>query len=127
MDEKSILEANKQAVARFMELLVDPNKSDQVADFITESYIQHNPNIPSGRQAIIDFTKSERAQTARDEMRPAGRPVLVAEGDLVVMMLPRKVPHPTRPGEFYNSYWFDMWRIENGKLAEHWDAAPLEP
>ncbi len=127
MDEKSVLEANKQAVARFMELLVDPAKSDQAADFITESYIQHNPNIPSGRQAIIDFTKSARAQTARDEMRPAGKPVLIAEGDLVVMMLPRKVPHPTRPGEFYDSYWFDMWRIENGKLAEHWDAAPLEP
>jgi predicted SnoaL-like aldol condensation-catalyzing enzyme len=127
VDEKSVLEANKQAVARFMELLVDPAKSDQAADFITESYIQHNPNIPSGRQAIIDFTKSARAQTARDEMRPAGKPVLIAEGDLVVMMLPRKVPHPTRPGEFYDSYWFDMWRIENGKLAEHWDAAPLEP
>ena len=60
-------------------------------------------------------------------MRPAPEPpVFVAEGDKVVMMLARDLPDPDDPGKTYRSYWFDMWRIEDGKLAEHWDGAPKE-
>jgi predicted SnoaL-like aldol condensation-catalyzing enzyme len=35
------------------------------------------------------------------------------------------VPDPRDPGKTYRSYWFDMWRVEDGKLAEHWDGAPV--
>jgi len=120
------LEKNKELVRRFMELLIDPATADEGGALATDTYIQHNPNIASGRQAIVDWTKTDQAERARTGMRPVGEPFLVAEGDRVVMMLKREVPHPTKPGEFYTSYWFDMWRIEDGKLAEHWDGAPLE-
>jgi predicted SnoaL-like aldol condensation-catalyzing enzyme len=60
-------------------------------------------------------------------MRTAGRPLFVAEGDLVVMMQPIEREDPDQPGKTYVSYWFDMWRIEDGRLAEHWDGAPKEP
>lgn len=126
MADQKTLEANKQKIRDFMRLLVDPKKAHQAAPLMTESYIQHNPNIASGRQAILDFTQSEMAQRARESMIPAGEPMLLAEGDYVVMMLPRRVPHPHKPGETYMSYWFDMWRIEDGLIAEHWDGAPME-
>lgn len=126
MTDQTTLENNKRKILQLMRLLVDPKTAHLAAPLMTESYIQHNPNIASGRKAIIEFTQSEMAQRARESMQPAGDPVLIAEGDFVVMMLPRDVPHPHKPGQTYRSYWFDMWRMEDGLIAEHWDGAPLE-
>lgn len=126
MTDQKTLEDNKNKIRELMRLLIDPATARQAERLMTPSYIQHNPNIASGREAIIEFTQTEAAQRARENMVPAGEPFLVAEGDYVVMMLPRRVPHPHKPGETYMSYWFDMWRLENGLIAEHWDGAPLE-
>lgn len=120
-------QANKALVLRVMSLLVDPATAEQVRPYLTEGYIQHNPNIASGADAIIEFTRTPEAARARENMRPAAEPpVLIAEGDKVVMMLVRELPHPSDPSRTYKSYWFDMWRIEDGKLAEHWDGALKE-
>jgi len=35
----------------------------------------------------------------------------------------REYDEPGKPGEKYTSTWFDMFRIEGGKIAEHWDNA----
>jgi len=32
-------------------------------------------------------------------------------------------PDPKGPAKKYTTTWFDMFRIENGKIAEHWDPA----
>jgi predicted SnoaL-like aldol condensation-catalyzing enzyme len=121
--DTTTLETNKAVVLKAIELLLDPEVSDQAREYLTEGYIQHNPEIESGADAIIAFTKSDEGRRARENMRPAPEPpVLVAEGDKVVMMISRDVPDPDSPGETYRAYWFDMWRVENGRLAEHWDA-----
>ncbi len=121
------LTANKDAVMKMMSLLVNPETAEQARKYLTEDYIQHNPNIASGADAVIEWTKTEEARRARESMRPAPEPPLfVAEGDKVVMMIAREVPDPEDPAKTYRSYWFDMWRIEDGKLAEHWDGAPKE-
>jgi predicted SnoaL-like aldol condensation-catalyzing enzyme len=122
------LEANKALTVKLMELLVDPTKADQAREILTDEYVQHNPDIPSGADAIIAFAKSEAGAQARNSMRPSPEPpVLIAEGDLVVQMIARDLPDPDKPGETYRSYWFDLWRVEDGRLAEHWDAAPKTP
>ncbi len=121
------LTANKDAVMKMMSLLVNPETAEQARQYLTKDYIQHNPNIASGADAVIEWTKTEEARRARESMRPAPEPPLfVAEGDKVVMMIAREVPDPEDPAKTYRSYWFDMWRIEDGKLAEHWDGAPKE-
>ncbi|EGY02494.1 hypothetical protein AZA_87327 [Nitrospirillum viridazoti Y2] len=120
-------EAACELVMKVMGLLIDPDTAEQARPYLTESYIQHNPNIASGADAIIAFTRSEEARRARNAMRPATEPPsFVFEGDRIVMVLPRDVPDPADPSRTYRTYWFDMWRIEDGKLAEHWDAAPKE-
>jgi predicted SnoaL-like aldol condensation-catalyzing enzyme len=48
---------------------------------------------------------------------------MIAEGDLVLQVLADVRPHPTRPDETYDIAWFDMFRIQDGRIAEHWDAA----
>jgi predicted SnoaL-like aldol condensation-catalyzing enzyme len=47
----------------------------------------------------------------------------LAEGDLVVQVLRFELPNPYAEGETYTTAWFDMFRVEDGRLAEHWDAA----
>ena len=37
----------------------------------------------------------------------------------------RKVRDSRHPEHIYYMTWFDMFRIENGKIAEHWDSSPL--
>ena len=58
MTDPKTLEANKNKVRELMRLLVDPATARQAAPLMTESYIQHNPNIASGREAIINFTQT---------------------------------------------------------------------
>ena len=120
-------EAACELVQKVMSLLVDPVMAEQVRPYLTDAYIQHNPNIASGKEAIIEWTKSEEAERARTSMQPSeDPPMFVHEGDRIVMILPRDLPDPHDPSKTYRTYWFDMWRIEDGKLAEHWDAALKE-
>ena len=34
-----------------------------------------------------------------------------------------KKPEPSNPAKTYDSFWFDMFRVKDGKLVEHWDNA----
>ncbi|MEE4454348.1 hypothetical protein [Novosphingobium resinovorum] len=114
-------------VIKVMGLLVDPATAERARPYLTQEYIQHNPNIVSGQDAIIEWTRSEEAERARTSMRPSNDPpMFVHQDDRIVMILPRDIPDPQDPSKTYRTYWFDMWRIEDGKLAEHWDAALKE-
>jgi predicted SnoaL-like aldol condensation-catalyzing enzyme len=50
---------------------------------------------------------------------------VVAEGDYVIVVTPRKFPDPREAGKTYTTSWFDMWRFVNGKADEHWDGATI--
>jgi predicted SnoaL-like aldol condensation-catalyzing enzyme len=45
----------------------------------------------------------------------------MAEGDYVVLAFKRELPDPQNAGKNYTTTWFDMFRIQDGKIAEHWD------
>ena len=46
-----------------------------------------------------------------------------AEGDYVTLSFVREYDDPTAPGKKYTTTWFDMLRIVDGKVVEHWDSA----
>jgi hypothetical protein len=46
-----------------------------------------------------------------------------AEGDYVTLSFVREYDDPTAAGKRYTTTWFDMFRIVDGKVAEHWDSA----
>jgi len=48
---------------------------------------------------------------------------IVAEGDLVVISFANERTDPNDMNKKYTTTWFDMFRIENGKIAEHWDSS----
>ena len=47
---------------------------------------------------------------------------IMAEGDKVLIATVTYSPDPTAPGTKYAGTHFDLFRIENGKIAEHWDS-----
>ena len=91
--------------------------------YLTESYIQHNPNVPSGRKAFVDFfSKFAKPQPILSTIK-APIVSITAEGNIVILSFVRELPEPTDNSKKYTTTWFDMFRIENGKIAEHWDSA----
>jgi predicted SnoaL-like aldol condensation-catalyzing enzyme len=91
--------------------------------YMAESYIQHNPTVPTGRAAFVDFFSKFAKPKPIEPRIKAPLVSIVAEGDYVVLSFVREVAEPSDPAKKYTTTWFDMFRIENGKIAEHWDAA----
>lgn len=91
------------------------------SQFFTPEYIQHNPNVASGRDALADFLRGSRP--ARPIQPIITLPIvnIIAEGNYVVVVSER--PMKDEKGEPYVTNWFDFYRIENGLIAEHWDPA----
>ena len=51
---------------------------------------------------------------------------IVAERDLVVVALRRELPDLAREGQTYTTTWFEMFRVADGKIVEHWDHGTKE-
>jgi predicted SnoaL-like aldol condensation-catalyzing enzyme len=48
---------------------------------------------------------------------------ITAEGDLVTLAFVDEHPDPADETKTYTTTWFDMFRLEDGKIIEHWDSA----
>lgn len=91
--------------------------------YLTEAYIQHNPNVPSGRAAFVDVFSKRGLPKAIEARVQAPLVSIVAERNLVILVFAREYPDPKDNTQKYTTTWFDMFRIENGRIAEHWDPA----
>lgn len=129
VDDDPILHKNKQATLHIMRELLQCNYWDRAGEWLTDRYIQHNPNAASGLEGVVYFFTEvlgrEPAETCNELTTEVV--AVMAEDDLVTVMMPRRYPHPTNEGEFYYTTWFDTWRFVDGKADEHWDPATLTP
>jgi predicted SnoaL-like aldol condensation-catalyzing enzyme len=94
---------------------------------IAPGYIQHNPNVPGGRAGFVEFfrpfAKPEPIQAQwKDEPE-----LIVTSGNLVFYMMRRFSAEPSDPTKAYKWNWFDMVRVDNGMIQEHWDMAMKTP
>ena len=112
-------ETNKKIVLDFYEKGLNQKDLDAAAKHFGPKYIQHNPGAPDGIEgfkAFIAFRK-EKFPNAKSEIKRA-----FAEGDYVVLHI-----HSVRePGE-RGSAVVDIFRLENGKIVEHWDVVQPIP
>ena len=117
------LAANKRLVYDFWREVFEAGHMDLAEKYMAEGYIQHNPNVPTGRAAFIAyFSKNVPPQPIEARVK-APLVAILAEGDLVVLVFARELTDPKDPGQKYTTTWFDMFRLEGGKIAEHWDPA----
>ncbi len=117
------LAANKRLVYDFWREVFEGGHMELADKYMAEGYIQHNPNVATGRAAFIEaFSKRVKPRAIEATVRTP-MVAIVAEGDLVVLAFVREGSDPKDLSKKYTTTWFDMFRIESGKIAEHWDAA----
>ena len=106
-------ETNKKIVVDFYDKALNQKDFDAAAKYFGPRYIQHNPTAPDGIEGfkrLIAFLK-EKFPNSRSEIKR-----VIAEGDIVVLHV-HSVREPGQRGRAI----VDMFRLENGKIVEHWD------
>ena len=117
------LARNKKIVYDFWREVLEAGHLELAEKYMTETYIQHNPNVPTGRQGFIDFFSKFRKPVPIVDTIKGPLIAIVAEGDLVVLAFKRELQEPKDITKKYTTTSFEMLRVEGGKVAEHWDNA----
>jgi predicted SnoaL-like aldol condensation-catalyzing enzyme len=120
------LAANKRLVYDFWREVFEAGHMELADRYMAESYIQHNPNVPTGRAAFVEFFTKFRKPKPIEAKVGAALVSITAENDIVVLSFARELADPKDSSKKYTTTWFDMFRVENGKIAEHWDPAQLQ-
>jgi len=118
------LVANKKLVFDMYRAIIQGCHMELAAQYFTASYIQHNPNVASGRDALIAYMKSTRPVRPIEPNITFPVVSILAEGDMVMVATVTYSPDPAAPEKKYAGTHFDLYRIEHGKIAEHWDSVP---
>lgn len=111
---------NKAIVDRFFkEVMHESDKPDydKLPQFVHENYIQHNGLAGQGREGLKDFLINVAPKLGAEAIFKSPRITinLIAEGDMVVRQEIRR-----------DWTLVDIFRVEDGKLAEHWEAWHFE-
>lgn len=120
------LAADKRLAYDFFRVVLKGRRLDDVPKYMREDYIQHNPNVETGMKGFKEFF----AKQGGPREIPSTLPNLVAiqaEGDYVTLSFADEHDDPAIKGKKYTTTWFDMFRIQDGKIAEHWDCALKGP
>lgn len=107
-------EHNKTLVRDFCDLAFNQHKPTEAAKkYLGSHYIQHNPDAPDGAEAFSGHFEGffKAHPTFRFDIQR-----MIAEGDLVVLHV-----HTKRDEHDRGKAVVDIFRVENGKIVEHWD------
>ena len=105
------LAANKKLVWDFWREVFEGGHMELADKYMAESYVQHNPNVPTGRAAFVSFF-TQFAKPKPIQPRIAAPLVsVVAERDLVILSFVRETRDPKDPAKKATTTWFDMFQI----------------
>ena len=108
-------EANKKVVVDYMNMLFNEKNAAKAIERYADPnvYIQHNPKIPDGAEAMVKFLEAltQDNPDARLEVKR-----VIAEGDLV-MLHHHLTLKPDEPGLAV----VDIFRLKDNRVVEHWD------
>ena len=111
---------NKQIVSACYKCVIRDLNFSLVDTYIADDYIQHSPTVKDGKQGLLEMLRFLETipKPATQHQSPIIR--MIAEGDLVavhldIIFMGKRVAV------------VDLFRLNNGKIAEHWDAAIDQP
>ncbi|MGY2844632.1 putative SnoaL-like aldol condensation-catalyzing enzyme [Bradyrhizobium sp. USDA 4509] len=112
-------EANRKAVLAFYEKGLNQKDADAALAYVGNRYVQHNPGAadgPEGFRKFIGFLR-EKFPNSHSEIKRS-----FVDGDYVILHV-----HAVRePGTRGNAI-IDIFKLEDGKIVEHWDVAQPIP
>jgi len=124
-DSDPVLAANKRLVFDMWRSIVNAGHVELAETMLTEGYMQHSPVLPTGRAAFRQIFSVMPRIAIPDVVSPPLVAIL-AEGDLAVMAMREQLPHPVGGGSYTTTH-FNLFRIEQGRLAEHWHSVQGVP
>lgn len=122
----STLDSNKKAVETLYNTVFRNHDFSKLDEIMRDDYIQHNADCPQGKDGFVQFFK-EIFSGIPDFSYTMKK--IIAEGDMVMLWATTTGTHkgewlgsaPT--GNKLNYDVVDIFRIQDGKIAEHWDVA----
>jgi predicted SnoaL-like aldol condensation-catalyzing enzyme len=123
--DDSTLAANKRLVYDMWRTLVDARDVEAAKEYLDENYIQHNPIADTGRAGVLAFFSSLGEPLVIPDRIQRPLVAIVAERDLVALAFVDEQENPNAKGQTYSTTWFDMFRVKDGKITEHWDHGTL--
>jgi predicted SnoaL-like aldol condensation-catalyzing enzyme len=112
-------EQNKKTVVDFYEKGLNEKDFEAASKYFGPRYTQHNPNAPDGPEGFKTFLQflKEKFPASRSEIKR-----VFADGDYVIPHV-----HAVRePGTRGNAI-VDIFKLENGRIVEHWDVVQPVP
>ncbi|MFK0173810.1 ester cyclase [Streptomyces sp. NPDC090306] len=112
-------EENKRTVLAFYQAAINDKDHDAASKLLSHRYLQHNPRIADGPEGFREFVETLKADFPhlRAEVKR-----IFAEGDHVIAHV-YGVRVPGGPGTAI----VDIFRLEDGRIAEHWDVMQQIP
>ena len=107
------MEENKKAVTAFYDAAINQKDFEAAAKFIGPRYVQHNPRAADGPEGLKAFlgVLREKFPDYHSEIKR-----VFADGDYVILHV-HNVPMPGARGAAI----VDIFKLEDGKIVEHWD------
>jgi predicted SnoaL-like aldol condensation-catalyzing enzyme len=110
VEDRDKTEANRTLVQTYRDVVTVQRHYDRIGEFLAENYIQHAVGVGDG----IERLKARFAAV----VKPGTLPTLVprfylADGNFVLSMVEARTDPPTAN--------FDLFRIADNKMAEHWE------
>jgi predicted SnoaL-like aldol condensation-catalyzing enzyme len=110
--DKHLTQKNKELVKAFVETVLIKGQFDKIPDYYRADIIQHNPFIDDTIEGLKKGIGDLQKQGITLQIEKIH--YVLGEGNFVLTVSEGKFAG--KPTAFY-----DLFRVENGKVAEHWD------
>ncbi|MFZ3374656.1 MAG: nuclear transport factor 2 family protein [Chthoniobacterales bacterium] len=110
---------NKALVRDFYTTVLIGRDVDAAPRFLRADYIQHNPQVATGLKGFMDTFRARFAQKLPSDYKRELLDV-IGEDDIVITYV--RQTWTSQDGQHHRALGFDMFRVQEGKIAEHWDA-----
>ena len=118
-------QANVALVSEFVQAVMNDHDFDRVLErFANDAYVQHNRNLPNGIDGLVRFLEefvNDYPEYSYDVKH------VYADGEYVVFHSHATLKAEHRGDDGMGMNIIDVWRVEEGRIVEHWDAIqPLD-